>query len=258
MKQFLLFVSLSGAALYALLVFTHHAVTDGESERILVPQTQPNHPVSQQRLSSWESHLPSRSQSQTSQPSAHMPSQQNVADELGRDPNQNWKQKPGAWYQSALSDAKSADSNGSAPVEWTRVVLAGRMHDQASVSSPTVRVYSPGTDLQVVRREGVWLQVSDPVTQEHGWILEKYLASSNGPSFTQAALESTTDPVPSVAAPKKSKKWSRSSKRSKSATRVSKHRSVARWDPWNIRWARRADRQRDSRVFMLGPPFAGR
>ena len=89
MKQFLLFVSLSGAALYALLVFAHHAVTDGKSERILVPQTQPNHPVSQQRLSSWESHLPSRSQSQNSQPSAHLPVQQNVADELRRDPSQD-------------------------------------------------------------------------------------------------------------------------------------------------------------------------
>jgi hypothetical protein len=255
MKQFLLFVSLAGAALYALLVFTHHAITDGKSERISVPQTQPNHPVSQ-RLSSWESHL--RSQSQNSQPSTHLLAQQNGADELRRDHSQTWEQKPGAWYQSAPSDAKSADANGSAPVEWTRVVLAGRMHDQASVSSPTVRVYSPGTDLRVVRREGVWLQVSDPVTQEHGWILEKYLAPSNGPSFTQAALESTTDAVPSVAAPKKSKNWGRSSERSKSATRVSKHRSVERWDPWNIRWARRADRRRDFRVFMLGPPFAGR
>ena len=32
MKQFLLFVSLAGAALYALLVFTHDAITDGKSE----------------------------------------------------------------------------------------------------------------------------------------------------------------------------------------------------------------------------------
>ena len=37
MKQFLLFVSLAGAALYALLVFTHDAITDAKSERIPVP-----------------------------------------------------------------------------------------------------------------------------------------------------------------------------------------------------------------------------
>jgi hypothetical protein len=55
------------------------------------------------------------------------------------------------------------------------------MHDQASVSSPTVRFYFPGMDLQVVRREGGWLQVSDPVTEERDWVLEKYLASVDGP-----------------------------------------------------------------------------
>ena len=230
MKQFLLFVSLAGAALYALLVFTHDAITDGKSERIPVPQAQPVHPVPQ-RLSSWESHL--RSSAPNSQPTAHMSPQQNVA---------------------ATSEAKSAVSTPP-EVEWTKVVLAARMHDQASVSSPTVRLYTPGTNLQVVRREGVWLQVSDPVSQERGWILEKYLFPSNGPSSTQAARE-LTDAMP-VATPQKPKKWSQSSKRSKSAPRVSKHRSaVARWDPY--RWGSRADRRRDFRAFMLGPPFARR
>ena len=86
-------------------------------------------------------------------------------------------------------------------------------------------------------------------------MLEKYLSPSNGPSSTQA-VQKLTDAV-SVAAPQKSKKWSQSSKRLKSATRVSKHRSaVARWDPY--RWGSRADRRRDFRVFMLGPPFARR
>jgi hypothetical protein len=248
MKQFLLFVSFGGAALYALLVFTHHAITDDKSERIPVHQTQPNHPVPQ-RLSSWENHLPTRSQSQNSQLSAHLPPQQNGADGLSSVPGQNSERKLGAWYQGATAGSNTAQ------VEWVKVVLPARMHDRASVSSPTVRFYSPGTDLQVVRREGVWLQVSDRVTQEHGWILEKYVASSYSPSFTQAALESITDAAPTVA-PKK-EKWSQSAKRSKSATRVSKHRSaVARWNPY--RWGRRADRRRDFRVFMLGPPFAGR
>ena len=118
MKQFLLFVSLAGAALYALLVFTHDAITDGKSERIPVPIAQPVHPVPQ-RLSSWESHL--RSSAPNSQTTAHMSPQQNVA---------------------ATSEAKSAVSTA-AQVEWTKVVLAARMHDQASVSSPTVRLYYP-------------------------------------------------------------------------------------------------------------------
>ena len=230
MKQFLLFLSLAGAALYALLVFTHNAITDGKSGRIPLYQTQPDHPVPQ-RLSSWESHL--RSSAPNSQPTAHLPPQQNVASTL---------------------EAKSAVSTA-AQVEWTKVVLAARMHDQASVSSPTVRLFSPGIDLQVIRREGVWLQVTDPVSQERGWILEKYLSPSNGPSSIQASRE-LTGAVP-IAAPQKSKKSSQSPKRSKSATRVSKRRSaVARWDPY--RWGRRADQRRDFRSFMLGPPFAGR
>lgn len=251
MKQFLLFVSLAGAALYALLVYSHHTITEGRSERVPTRQTQPNDP-SAQRLSSWESHI--RSSAPNSQPTAHLPSQQDAADELRRDPRQDSERKPGGWYQGTTSEAKSAVSNP-AQVGWAKVVFAARMHDQASVSSFTVRLYSPGTDLQVVRREGVWLQVSDPVNQQHGWILEKYLSPSNGPSSTQAALE-LTDTVPAIAAPQKSKKWSQSPKRSKSATRVSKRRSaVARWDPY--RWGWRADRRRFG-VFMLGPPFAGR
>ena len=227
MKQFLLFVSLAGAALYALLVFTHDAITDGKSERITVPRAQPFHTVPE-RLGSWESHL--RSSATNSQTTANVPPQQNVA---------------------ATSEAKSAVSTPP-QVEWTKVMLAARLHDQASVTSLTVRFYTPGTNLQVIRREGVWLLVSDPVSQERGWMLEKYLS----PSSSTQADQKLTDAV-SVAAPQKSKKWSQSSKRSKSATRVSKYRSaVARWDPY--RWGSRADRRRDFRVFMLGPPFARR
>jgi hypothetical protein len=70
-------------------------------------------------------------------------------------------------------------------------MLAAKMHDLASVSSPTVRSYSPGTNLQVVRREGSWVLVSDPITTEQGWVLDEYLSSIGSAGFTQAALEST-------------------------------------------------------------------
>ena len=63
------------------------------------------------------------------------------------------------------------------PVELAKVILAAQTHSQASVSSPTVRFYRPGTELQVVRREGIWFEVSDPVTQERGWVLAQYLSS---------------------------------------------------------------------------------
>jgi hypothetical protein len=208
-------------------VFTHDAITDGKRESISVPPPQPNRPIPQ-RLSSWESHL--GQSGRNLQPTAHLPPPQNVI---------------------AASKVRSPVS---APpqVEWTKVMLAAKMHDQASTSSLAVRLYSPGTDLEVVRREGIWLQVSDPVSQERGWILEKYLSPSKGPGSTQASRE-LGDTV-AVAAPRKSTKLGQSPKRSKSATRVAKQRSaVARWDPY--RWGWRADRRR---VFMLGPPFARR
>ena len=244
----LLFLGLVGAAIYALLVYTHHVLPGGKGEDTFAGQNQPNHPIAQ-HLSSWGTHLASRSPSQNPQQSAPLHPQQNAAHEpKSDDPSQNSERKPGAWYQLA-SEAKApaSGSESAAPVEWAKVVLAARMHDQASVSSPTVQFYSPGTDLQVVRREGVWLQVSDPVTQKRGWVLEKYLAAIDGPSSTQvASLESTAEPPSTKAVSPKSKKWGRSSKRSKAA--------VARWKPPSVRWARRADR-RPFRVFMLGPPL---
>ena len=118
MKQFLLLVSLAGAGLYGLLVFTHDAITDGKSERIPVPQAQPLHPVPE-RLGSWEVIYGAAPQIRR-QPLTCL-HQQNVA---------------------ATSEAKSVVSTA-AQVEWTKVVLATRMHDQASVSSPTVGLSYP-------------------------------------------------------------------------------------------------------------------
>jgi hypothetical protein len=244
----LLFLGLVGTAIYALLVYTHHVLPGGEAEHTFAGQTQPNQQVAQ-HLSSWGTHLASRSLSQNPQQSAPLLAQQNAADEpRSDDPSQNSKRKSGAWYQLASeTKAPNSGSESVVSVEWAKVVLAARLHDQASVSSHTVRFYAPGIDLQVVRREGGWLLVSDPATRERGWVLEKYLVASDGSSPTQAvSLESTAEPLSTKAASPKSKKWGRSSKRSKAA--------VARWKPPSVRWARRADR-RPFRVFMLGPPL---
>jgi hypothetical protein len=269
MKGLLLLLSV-GAAIYTLLVITHDVSPGDKAEDTFAGQTQPNQPGAQ-HLSSWGTHLPSRSSQNPQAPLAvsqeSAPLQQDAADEpRATDPSQNSQRKPGAAYQLAASEAKApaSGSDGGAPVKWARVVLAAPIHDQASVSSPTIRFYSPGIDLQVVRREGGWLQVSDPVTEDRGWVLEKYLSSIDGLSSTQAALESTIEAVPAKATSSKPKKWSRSARRSKPAVRVSNTRAakrafrandIARWDPRSVRWARRADRRRGFRVFMLGPPF---
>jgi hypothetical protein len=245
-----------GAAIYTFLVITHDALPGGEDT--LNVQTQHNHPVGE-HPSSWGSYLapsPSRNpQSATSQQSAEFPAQQSDG--------QNSERKPGTTDQLAASADKATTSESDVMepegVEWAKVVLAAQMHSQASVSSPLVRFYSPGIELQLVRGEGGWLQVSDPVTHERGWILEKYLASIDGPRPAQVATETTTESLAAKPALPKSKKWSRYSKRSKPAVRVSERPrisngvGVARWDQRSVPWARHADRRRGFGVFMFRP-----
>lgn len=236
----LLFLSLVGFALYALLVLTDNSLRDVEAK---TAQAQLNHPVTQ-RLSSWGTHLAPTQNSQAPSAVPQLTKQQDSADQAQRfDPSRNSE-------RSVAREAKVPDSGiDSGTVEWAKVVLPARVHDQASVSSPTVRQYSTGIELQVVGREGAWLQVSDPVSHERGWVLDKYLSSIAGPSSTQVALESTTETAPVKAHPK-SKKRNQSSKNAKPA----RSKDFARWDRRNGQWALRADR-REFRMFLLGPSF---
>jgi hypothetical protein len=250
----LLFLSLVGAAIYALLVYTNDALNDRTAEISSAGSAQSDHTVGN-HFSSWDTYLPTPA-TENSQ-SAQSPQ--------GDDAHQDKERWLGDGHRlAAPEDTQTAGRDSSEPqtvsVEWAKVMLAAKLHGQASVSSPTVRSYSPGTNLQVVRREGSWVLVSDPVTQEQGWVLDEYLASIGGAGSTQAALESTTEP-PFTKAATKSKTRSLASKRSKPAVRVSKSRSVkpifrgsrdvARWDPWNIPWAP-VDRRRGFRPFLIG------
>jgi hypothetical protein len=242
MTRFLLFLSLIGAAIYGLLIYTHDVLTDEKAEKTYTEQAQPNHPV--QHLSSWGSYLPDRSISQnsqlaTSQPSTPLPPQQT------EEPSQNSERNAD---QVATSENKATSSESGDPVELAKVVLAAQTHSQASVSSPTVRFYRPGTEVQVVRREGIWFEVSDPVTQERGWVLAQYLSSIDSPIPAQVATESTTEPL-TVAPPSP-----KSNKRHRAAKPAVRDRVVvANADPWNGRWSRRADRRRGAGLFMFHP-----
>ena len=237
MTRLLLLLSLIGAAIYGLLIYTHDVLTDEKAEKIYTEQAQPNHSV--QHLSSWDSHLPDRSISQnsqlaTSQPSTPLPPQQSDG------PSQNSERNAD---QVATSENKATSSESGDPVELAKVVLAAQTHSQASVSSPTVRFYSPGTELQVVRREGIWFEVSDPVTQERGWVLAQYLASIGSPTPTQVATESITEPL--TVKPTSPK----SNKRHRSAGKIRTLDRVATADRWN----RRADRRRGFGLFIFRP-----
>ena len=240
----LLFLSLVGAALYALLVLTHNVVPDGKAEDTFASKTQPNHPIDRE-LRSWGANLSALAISQ--QPSPQHP-QQNAA-------HAPTERMSGADDQPAVSPGNLAaaefDSSKQDHVEWAKVLLAARVHSEASVSSPTIRFYRPGTELQVVSRENGWFQLLDPVTQERGWVFDRYLGSIDGPSPTQAAMGSTTEPLPAEVTSPKSQKPSRSSKLTIRAGDL----EVAKSDRRRGRWARRDDRRRNLGLFGF---FRGR
>jgi hypothetical protein len=240
----LLLLGIMGAAMYAVLIFTHDVITDGKTENTYAGQTQPNHP-DPKRLSSWDGYLPTPSVSQKpqvamSQPAPSSPQQRDA------------QRQPDTGHQFAASEDKpttsESDRSESDSAAWAQVVLAAQLHSEASVTSPTIRFYGPGTELQVVRREGAWFQVSDPVTQVRGWVLDEYLSSIGGPTPVQVATETTTEP-PTVIKPAIRK----SSKRSRSAKARIRSVVIANADLWNERWARRADRRRGFGLFMFRP-----
>ena len=240
MSRLLLFLSLIGAAIYSLLIYTHHVLTDDEAEKIYAEQTQSNHPSP--HLSSWNTYLSDRSASKdsrlaTSQLSTSLPLLE--SDE----PRQNSERGAEQPVTSPVEVSSFGSDGAEAEPELVKVVLAAQTHSQASVSSPTVRFYVPGTKLQVVRREGIWFEVSDPVTHERGWVLAQYLSSIESPTPTQVATESTTEPLTMKPAPPKS------NKRHRSAGKIRALDRVATADQWN----RRADRRHRFGLFMLGP-----
>ena len=241
----LLLLGIVGAAIYAVLFFSYDVLTDGKTENTYSGQTQPDRPDTK-RLSSWDGYLPNpsvsqNSQSVTSQPAPSSPQQKDAE-----------RQRTGHQFAKSENKPTTSESDGSESesVAWAKVVLAAQLHSEASVTSLTVRFYGPGTELQVVRREGAWFQVSDPVTKERGWVLDEYLSSIGGPTPVQVARETPTE-QPTVNKPAIQK----SSKRSRSAKAAPRIRNVviAHADPWNDRWARRADRRRGFGLFMFRP-----
>jgi hypothetical protein len=241
MSRLLLLLSLIGTAIYAFLIYTHDVLTDEKAEKTYAAQPQPKQPV--ERMSSWDTYLPDRSTNQNPQLASSQPSTPpQQSDEASQNSKRNADQV--ATSENKATSSESGDTE-QRPVELAKVVLAAQTHSQASVSSPTVRFYRPGTELQVVRREGIWLEVSDPITQERGWVLAQYLASIESPTLAQVATESTTEP-PTVISPK-------SNKRHRSAKHAVHGVVVANADQWNARWNRRADRRRGFGLFMFRP-----
>jgi hypothetical protein len=157
----LLLLSVVGAFLYGLLLVVPE-VTDRKAEHSFSSHAERHE---DRTIRSWGRNLPALL---TRQPSNDYP-RAAVEDDLFD-----------------LSQEKLATVRGveQAQPETAGVVLAARVHSEPSVSSPTVRFFAPGTELQVVGRENGWLELFDPATQERGWVIESYVWSTG--DFTPA------------------------------------------------------------------------
>jgi hypothetical protein len=226
MRRLLLFLCLVGAAVYWLTPPRTVLV----EERISDAQAWANRPVV---LRSWGPTLKSlRKKPHTSLAASQEPTAQGS------------EQMPGVYKPSASmieASAPASDNSEQQPVAWARVIFAARAHSAASVSSPTIRFYQPGTELQVVRRANGWFELANPVTQERGWVFQKYLVSIESRSPVQAVKETATKPPPVQVASPKSQKPSRSIKLT---ARVADDVEVAKSDRRRDRLARRLDRRR--------------
>jgi hypothetical protein len=120
MTRFLLFLSLVGAALYTLLIFTHDALTDGKAENTYAGQTQPNQPA--KHLSSWDTYLPDRSVSQNSQLATSQLSP-SLTPRQSDEPSQN-SERNADQLATSENKATSSGSTEPKPVELAKVVLA--------------------------------------------------------------------------------------------------------------------------------------
>ena len=160
----LLLLSVVGAFLYGLLLLTAD-VPDRKAEHSRGSHTERH---DDRTMRSWGHDLPALL---TRQPSNDTPSAA-VGDDLHD-----------------RSQEKLATVRGvqQAQPETAGVVVAARVHSEPSVSSPTVRFFAPGTELQVVRREIGWVELFDPATQERGWVFESYVWSTGDFSRVQNA-----------------------------------------------------------------------
>jgi hypothetical protein len=238
-----LLLGVVGVAIYTALVVSHDVLQSDKSEDNLTTQVLSS--PTARPLRSWGTDLPALASSQKASPPLRKaavmpgPSHSNPSQHLNG-------------VAAAEEKPASSQSDGTAyePTEWVRVTLAARLHSEASVSSPTVRFYQPGTALQVVSRENGWVQLTDPTSRERGWVLEQYLVSTDRPTVTQTAMTTTTNKALSEPTPVKPMPTAKKRVRAtRPAVQVPQDLAIAQFDR---RWERRAARRRGFGLFFFG------
>jgi hypothetical protein len=247
MKGFL-FLSLVGAALYGALVVSNDLIITAEDPSVWQNLGDPD----SRHLRSWGSDLPALVSSNFQRTSLPLRKPDVLKGSSGSDHSQYSESDSGAGGL-PISEAKStsSQSGGTAyePIEWTKVTLAAKAHSEASVSSPILRFYQLGTVLQVVSRQNGWVQVTDPTSNETGWVFERYLMPADGPTVTQTALATTTSKA--LTEPTRAKPVLSAKKRvgaPRPTVRIRESVALAQFDR---RWERRVERRGGFGLFFF-------
>ena len=97
--------------------------------------------------------------------------------------------------QQSISDKSEPSLPSEEEANWVAVIRWATVHSGPSVSAPTVRFYSVGTELQLIGYQHGWFQVLDPATSQRGWIYAKYyLQAIRGPGQGIADLQEPAKP----------------------------------------------------------------
>jgi Bacterial SH3 domain len=221
-----LFLGLVGAAIYGAILLSYDLLPHDPAANVFTGQSFGN--LDDRQLRSWGTDLPALASSNSQEASLAL--------------------RKAATTPAAPSPVVAPTNSGTAyqPVEWAKVVFAAKVHGDASISSPILRFYQPGTALRVISRQDKWVQVTDPSSGEAGWVFEQYLVPTDGPITTQTVMATATTALPDPAnlVPSAKKRVTRS------ATRMPHNFAYAQFD--NGRWERRAERRGGFGLFFFG------
>jgi hypothetical protein len=224
-----LFLGLVGAAIYGAILLSNDLLPHESASNALSGQSLRN--AEDRKLRSWGTDLPALASSNSQEAPVAV---RNLA-AMGS--------------PSPVVASANSQSVGTAyqPVEWAKVAFAAKVHSDASVSSPTLRFYQPGTALQVVSRQNGWVHVTDPNSGERGWVFEQYLQPADGPTATPSAIATAATALPERANPMPSAK--KRVRAPRPAARRSHDFAAAQFDR---RWERRAQRRGGFGLFFFG------
>jgi hypothetical protein len=161
MMRTLLFLSIVGAAIYGFLVIAGHALSGGNTKDDLTIQAKPDH-AADDRLSSWDSYLPSRSQNRNPQSAS---SQQPVTlpSQGTSDPSQNSEV-----YRLALAASKNRERTSDDSLDSESLVVAPAPAQVAVESTPEPLTTKPPVRKSSKRsrsaKHGAVVAAADPWT----------------------------------------------------------------------------------------------